>query len=65
MEGLKVEAVSLDKTKDNHTYRFIDLAHGGNGAFYPRGIPLSAGKSWRLVATSGPDWGCFELSLKK
>ncbi len=63
MKGLKVEAIPLVNEGKQRTYSFPDRASNSNGAFYPSEMDLSAAGYWRLVATSGPDWGCFDLDV--
>ena len=31
--------------------------------FYPSGLELRSGGRWMLVATMGPNWGCFVIEL--
>lgn len=64
MQSLTVKVTSSGGGRNNHTHRFSDLAGNEDGAFYPSEIPIPENGNWRLVATSGPDWGCFELDLR-
>jgi hypothetical protein len=64
MSGLTVRATRLGASPITRTYRFPNKAWTDDGPFYPSGIPLPSAGRWRLVATSGPDWGCFELTLR-
>ena len=62
MPGVRVEAILLDNPSVRRTYEFSTVGHADD-AFYPSGILLPKSGTWRLVVTSGPDWGCFELTL--
>lgn len=61
---LTVRTVRLDKPSTARAYRFSDVGAIDNAIFYPSSIPLPTRGTWRLVATSGADWGCFDLTLK-
>jgi hypothetical protein len=63
MTGLTVRASLLDGPSVTHEFSFPTGASNGNGSFYPSEIPLPRGGTWRLTATSGPDWGCFIVDL--
>jgi hypothetical protein len=66
MRWLTVRAFSLDNPAMNRFYDFGTVASNREGdQFYPSGIPLPVAGRWRLVATSGPDWGCFDLTIDK
>lgn len=41
--------------------RRLDQVASTNESFYPSGTPLPGEGPWRMVATWGPDWGCFDL----
>jgi len=38
-------------------------AHGKGGPFYATGTLLAHRGRWRLIATAGRNWGCFDLTL--
>jgi hypothetical protein len=61
MPGLTLYATSLDDPAVSQVYRFTTPAANANGPFYPSAVPLPQPGRWRLVATAGPDWGCFDL----
>lgn len=65
MPGLTVRAILLD---DPAVRQVVtpprDLfASTAVGLFYPSTVELPAPGRWLLVATAGPDWGCFLLTL--
>ena len=62
MPGLTVRATLLDNPSISRTYRFSRVGYAGD-AFYPSHDPLPRSGTWRLVATAGPDWGCFEVEV--
>lgn len=65
MRSLTVKAILLDDPKVSRTYGQSLVAEGEDGTLgYATNIPLPTHGTWRLVVTSGPDWGCFELTLE-
>ncbi len=60
VSGLEVRVASLSEPTEIVTFRKGDVSGGGE-AFYSSGTPLPGEGPWRMVATSGPDWGCFDL----
>jgi hypothetical protein len=64
MPGLTVRAVPLDEPADGQIFTVNLVAWNADGQFYPSGIALPQAGRWMLIATSGPDWGCFVLRLK-
>ncbi|MDQ5822981.1 MAG: hypothetical protein M3441_02080 [Chloroflexota bacterium] len=44
-------------------HSFSTIAENEQGSFYPSGIALPSAGRWRLVATSGPNWGCFDVAV--
>jgi hypothetical protein len=63
MPGLTVRAVLLDDPAPNRTFT-LTPAVGAGGPFYPSGVVLPAPGRWMLIATAGPDWGCFIVTLR-
>lgn len=61
--GLEVEATPLDGPGKARSFSFSAVASHGNGTFYPSEVPLPKDRTWRLVATSGPDWDCFVVEM--
>jgi hypothetical protein len=60
--GMEIRAASLEEPGRIVTHEITRTAgNSGTGAFYPSGTPLPGEGPWRLVVTSGPDWGCFDL----
>jgi hypothetical protein len=76
MPGATIERVPLDGQREVSAVRYEQVAWGAEDAlrgsrearstrFYPGGLRLPEAGRWRLVVTSGPDWGCFELTLSE
>ena len=74
MQGLKIRAIPLAHLDEARLILYEDVAWGAEDAppdsrkaidtrFYPGSLRLPEAGKWRLVAASGPDWGCFELTL--
>ena len=74
MPGLKIRAIPLADPDKARLILYEDVAWGAEDAppdsreaietrFYPGSLRLPEAGKWRLVAVSGPDWGCFELTL--
>lgn len=74
MPGLEVKATLLGEPGKALVVRRTGFAWGDQRAprdsaraidtrFYPGTMRLPGAGTWRLVASSGPDWGCFEVKL--
>ncbi|HEX8229636.1 MAG TPA: hypothetical protein VF826_10035 [Chloroflexia bacterium] len=64
MPGLTVKLIRFeDLTTIFQVRNFPTVGSTGVGSFYPSGVPLPSAGRWRLVATSGPDWGCFDVAV--
>ena len=46
------------------TYRQSQVAAGGGDVFYPSGVPIPVPGTWELVATAGPNRGCFIVTFR-
>ncbi|MGH3145371.1 MAG: hypothetical protein ACRDTR_06165 [Rubrobacter sp.] len=55
---LTIRAAILEKPKEIHTQK---LSNDGAEHYYSGTALPSEEGPWRLIATSGPDWGCFDL----
>jgi hypothetical protein len=76
MPGATIQRVPLDGQRGMSAVRYEQVAWTAEAAsqesaearstrFYPGGLKLPEAGRWRLVVTSGPDWGCFELTLSE
>lgn len=65
MPGLTIRAIPLARPEKARTieYRHVAWTTSDGDPFYPGEIRLPEAGIWRLIATSGPDWGCFEMTL--
>ena len=60
--GVVVRVASLGEPSKIKTYKFSRTAGFAEmGVSYPSYVRLPGEGPWRLIATSGPDWGCFDL----
>jgi len=67
INSLVIRATRLDQSGENTTFSSSALAwtEGPSRAtFFPTDIHLPTEGLWMLVATAGPDWGCFILDLE-
>ena len=61
-DTLVVRATLLDSPAD--TSRFVSANWAvSTGWFYASGYLLPKSGRWLVIATSGPDWGCFILRV--
>jgi hypothetical protein len=60
--GVTVRVASLEKPSEMKTRKFSAVASfRGLGGAHTSFVALPGEGPWRIVATSGPDWGCFDL----
>jgi hypothetical protein len=59
MSELTVHATLLPSRTIARTARLTAVATAGHIVFYPSAIPIPVPGTWELVATAGPDRGCF------
>lgn len=65
MEPLTVEATRITGEQLSSSAQFSDVVRpsGGGALFYPSGVPIPEPGTWKLVATAGPDKGCFIVTF--
>jgi hypothetical protein len=63
MPGLTIRAILLDDPAVTRVFNAPFTAFNATGTFYPSSVMLPVAGRWMLIATSGPDWGCFVLQL--
>jgi hypothetical protein len=63
MPGLTIRAILLDDPDVTRVYSAPYPAFNSTGTFYPSSVVLPVVGRWMLIATAGPDWGCFVLQL--
>ena len=62
VRAMTVRVASLDEPSKIQVRKLSETAGNASGEFYTSGTPLPGrGPRWRMIATSGPDWGCFDL----
>jgi hypothetical protein len=62
---LVVRATRLDGPAPKLAYEVEERTRSENGdEFFPSGIRVPTVGRWMLVATNGPNWGCFLMDLK-
>lgn len=62
MPGLTIRAILLDDPSVNRVYKAFP-ASDASGLFYPSAVRLPQPGRWMLIATAGPDRGCFTLTI--
>jgi hypothetical protein len=63
MPELDVQATVLPGQAVTRTYRQSQVATAGGVVFYPSGVPIPLPGTWKLVATAGPNRGCFIVAI--
>ena len=62
VRGVTVRTASFERPSEIKTQKFVATSGFGElGEAYPSYVRLPGEGPWRMVATSGPDWGCFDL----
>lgn len=62
VRGVTVRVASLRAPREIRTQRFERTSGFKElGLAYPSYVRLPGEGPWRMVATSGPDWGCFDV----
>ena len=62
VRGVTVRVASLEAPREIKTQRLKRTSGFGKlGVAYPSYLRLPGGGPWRVVVTSGPDWGCFDV----
>ena len=59
--AMTVRVAPLEDPSRIETRKLSETAGNARGEFYTSGTPLPGRGPWRMIATSGPDWGCFDL----
>jgi hypothetical protein len=63
MSELTVQATLLPSRAVRRTARLTSVAAAGHMVFYPSAIPIPVPGTWELVATAGPNRGCFVVTF--
>jgi hypothetical protein len=63
MSVLTVRATLLPGRTVARTARLTSVATAGHTVFYPSAIPIPVPGTWELVATAGPNRGCFIVTF--
>jgi hypothetical protein len=59
-DGLLVRGTKLDGAAEHTTYRYGTIVRSGDGVgFFNSTLWVPSAGRWLLVATYGPNWGCF------
>ena len=56
-----VRVAPLEDPSRIEARKLSGTAGNASGEFYTSDTPLPGEGPWRMIATSGPDWGCFDL----
>ena len=59
--AMTVRVAPLEAPSKIKTRKLSETAGNASGEFYTSGTPLPGKGPWRMIVTSGPDWGCFDL----
>ena len=59
--AMTVRVAPLEDPSRIKARKLSETAGNASGEFYTSGTPLPGEGPWRMIATSGPDWGCFDL----
>ena len=63
LDRLWFTATLLDDPRHVYVYEGAHYSTGGDEQSFITGFILPRAGKWALVVTSGPDWGCFLLTL--
>jgi hypothetical protein len=63
MSRLAVQATLLPGRTVTRTYHQTQAATGGGHVFYPSAVPIPVPGTWQLIATAGPNAGCFIVTF--
>lgn len=63
MPELAVQATLLSGRADARAYQ-NQVAAAGGYVFYPSVVPIAVPGTWKLVATAGPNTGCFIVTFR-
>ncbi len=61
--AMTVRVAPLEDPSKIKTRKLSGTAGNASGESYSSGTPLPGEGPWRMIATSGPDWGCFDLKV--
>ncbi len=54
---------SINLKRDLYYGKLLTLVASGSDLFFPDGPILPSRGAWRIVGVSGPDWGCFDVTV--
>lgn len=63
LSQLTVNVVRRDDSTLVKRSNTSNVSSDQGGSFYYGAVTVPSAGRWRLVVTSGPDWGCFDLAL--